>query len=78
MEHKKAVMESRRRKLVDDHKFERHIKKAIKQDIESRKKIFDNLTEEGLNRHEILKNWTYGKEDLHIGQDGGENPEQSN
>ena len=41
MEHQKAVMESRRRKLVPDQKFERHFKRAIKRDIESRKSIFD-------------------------------------
>lgn len=78
MEHQKAVMESRRRKLVPDQKFERHFKRAIKRDIESRKSIFDTQTESGIVRRETLKNWNYGKENLHLGQDGGESPEQSN
>lgn len=50
MEHKEAIKESRQRKLVDDDKFERHFRKAIKQDIDSLKKIFTNQTEFGHNK----------------------------
>ena len=58
MEHLKAVMESRRRKLVDDHKFERHFKRAIRQDVNSRKIIFDDQTEFGINRRQRYKSLT--------------------
>jgi hypothetical protein len=55
MEHIKAIRESRQRKLVDDHKFERHFKRAIRQDISSRKNIFDCQTENGINKRESYK-----------------------
>ena len=48
-------MESRRRKLVDDHKLERHFKRAIRQDVNSRKIIFDDQTAFGINRRQRYK-----------------------
>lgn len=56
MDHIKAIMESRHRKLVDDHKFERHFKRAVKRDIDSLKRIFDSQTENNVERRELNKN----------------------
>lgn len=58
MEHIKAIRESRQRKLVDDHKFERHFKRAIRQDVKSRKIIFDDQTEFGIIRRQRYKQLT--------------------
>ena len=58
MEHIKAIRESRQRKLVDDHKFERHFKRAIRQDVNSRKIIFDDQTEFGIIRRQRYKQLT--------------------
>jgi hypothetical protein len=52
MEHIKALRSSRNRKLVDDHKFERHFKRAVRQDIDSRKRIFDSQTENNIEKRE--------------------------
>jgi hypothetical protein len=56
MKHMEAVFASRRQKLVPDDKFDRHMKRARVQDICSRKKIFDEQTENGLQRSETRKN----------------------
>ena len=37
-------------------KFDRHMKRARVQDIDSRRAIFDRQTEEGINRQEDRKN----------------------
>ena len=58
MEHKKAITESRKRKLVPDDKFDRHMRRARLQDMSSRKKIFDDQTENGLSRMESRKQLT--------------------
>ena len=55
MDHIKAIMESRHRKLVDDHKFERHFRRAVKRDIDSLKRIFDSQTENNVERRELIK-----------------------
>lgn len=56
MEHQKAIQVSRHQRLVPDNKFDRHMKLARLQDIDSRKQIFDNQTENGLKRRENIKN----------------------
>lgn len=55
MEHQKAIQVSRHQRLVPDNKFDRHMKRARLQDIDSRKQIFDNQTENGLKRRENIK-----------------------
>ena len=55
MEHQKAIQVSRHQRLVSDDKFDRHMKRARLQDIDSRKQIFDNQTENGLKRRENIK-----------------------
>ena len=56
MEHQKALTESRHKKLVPKDKFDRHMKRARVQDIDSRRAIFDRQTEEGIIRQEDRKN----------------------
>lgn len=58
MEHQKAIIASRNQKLVPEDKFDRHMKRARLQDISSRKQIFDNQTERGLDRRESRKQLT--------------------
>lgn len=58
MEHQKALIVSRRQKLVPHDKFDRHMKRARLQDIDSRKQIFDDQTETGIIRRESRKNLT--------------------
>jgi hypothetical protein len=55
MEHPEALKASRQQKLVPDDKFDRHMKRARLQDINSRKRIFDDQTEMGLARSESRK-----------------------
>lgn len=55
MEHQKAIQVSRHQRLVADNKFDSHMKRARLQDIDSRKQIFDNQTENGLKRRENIK-----------------------
>jgi len=55
MEHKKALQVSRRKRLVPDDKFDRHMKRARLLNISSRKKIFDDQTENDLARRESRK-----------------------
>jgi hypothetical protein len=55
MEHPEALKASRQQKLVPDDKFDRHMKRARVQDIDSRKKIFDGQTGSGLERRESRK-----------------------
>ena len=58
MEHQKAIQVSRHQRLVPDNKFDRHMKRARLQDIDSRKQIFDDQTEIGLARRERRKQIT--------------------
>ena len=58
MNHLNAITESRHKKLVPDDKFDRHMKRARLQDINSKKLIFDNQTENGLVRAESRKQLT--------------------
>jgi hypothetical protein len=58
MEHQKAITSSRHQQLVPDDKFDRHMKRARLQDIDSRKQIFDDQTEIGLARRESRKQLT--------------------
>ena len=58
MEHKKAVSMSRLRKLVPNDLFDKQMKRARQRDINSRKSIFDNQTEIGLERSEYRKQLT--------------------
>ena len=55
MEHPEALKASRQQKLVPDDKFDRHMKRARLQDIDSRKQIFDGQTETGVVRRESRK-----------------------
>lgn len=55
MEHSEALKASRQQKLVPDDKFDRHMKRARLQDINSRKQIFDDQTGNGLQRRESRK-----------------------
>lgn len=56
MEHPEALKASRQQKLVPPDKFDRHMKRARVQDIDSRRAIFDRQTEEGIIRQEDRKN----------------------
>ena len=55
MEHQKALIESRHKKLVPDDKFDRHMTMARENDTESRKTIFDQQTADGIIRQEERK-----------------------
>ena len=55
MNHQRAITVSRQRKLVPDDKFDRHMKRARLQDIDSRKKIFDEQTLKGIVSREERK-----------------------
>lgn len=50
MTHKEAIKASRQRKLVPDDKFAHHIRRARVNDIESRKAIFNEQTNDRENR----------------------------
>lgn len=54
MTYKEALQVSRRKRLVPDDKFERHIKKAKRNDHSSRKSIFKVQTQDGETRHKYL------------------------
>lgn len=56
MNHLQAIQASRRNRLVPKDKFDRHMKRARVQDIDSRRAIFDRQTEEGIIRQEDRKN----------------------
>jgi hypothetical protein len=58
MSHQEAIKSSRQQKLVPDDKFDRHMKRARLQDIDSRKKIFNDQTEIGVARRESRKQIT--------------------
>ena len=58
MEHQKAIQVSRHQRLVPNDKFDRHMKRARLQDIDSRKQIFDDQAEIGLARREHRKQLT--------------------
>lgn len=47
------INRSRRNKLVEKDKFDRHMKRARLNDIESRKSIFSLQTADGIARNEI-------------------------
>jgi hypothetical protein len=55
MEHSEALKASKQQKLVPNDKFDRHMKRARLQDINSRKQIFDDQTDNGLQRRESRK-----------------------
>lgn len=55
MEHQEALKASRQQELVPDDKFDRHMKRARLQDIDSRKKIFDEQTLKGIVSREERK-----------------------
>ena len=55
MEHQKALRMSRHQKLVHDDKFDRHMRRARLQDLDSRKQIFDTQTCNGEERRESRK-----------------------
>jgi len=55
MEHQKALIASRRKKLVSDDKFDRHMTRARENDTDSRKTIFDQQTADGISRQEERK-----------------------
>ena len=55
MEHQKAIKASRQKRLVPDDKFDRHMKRARLQDIDSRKQIFNDQTGNSLERRESRK-----------------------
>lgn len=56
MTHQKAINASRQRRLVEDDKFDRHMKRARISDIDSRKIIFDQQTKDGIKRREMIVN----------------------
>ena len=58
MIHQEAIKASRNRKLVPDDKFDRHMRRARLQEINSRKQIFDEQTGEGIARLESRRNIT--------------------
>ena len=55
MTHLESIQASRRKRLVPKDKFDRHMKRARVNDIDSRKAIFDRQTEEGISRSESRK-----------------------
>lgn len=56
MEHQEAIKASRQKRLVPDDKFDRHMKRARSNDIDSRKTIFDQQIADGISRLEERKN----------------------
>lgn len=56
MEHQEAIKSSRNRKLVPNNKFDRHMKRARANDIDSRKTTFDRQTEDNIKRREMIVN----------------------
>lgn len=56
MNHKEALKESRQTVLVEDDKFDRHMKMARVRDIESQKAIFDQQTGDGKSRRQERRN----------------------
>ena len=56
MTHQEAIKASRKRKLVPDDKFDRHMRRARVKDTDSRKSIFDCQTESGERFRELVKN----------------------
>lgn len=53
---KEAIKASRQRRLVPDNKFDRHMKRARLQDIDSRTKIMCEQTLDGVERQNEHKN----------------------
>ena len=56
MEHQEAIKSSRNLKLVPNNKFDRHMKRARANDIDSRKTTFDRQTEDNIKRREMIVN----------------------
>lgn len=56
MNHQECIKQSRRKKLVDADKFDRHMERARLNDIASRKRIFDLQTNIGVDRHTQREN----------------------
>ena len=55
MNHQNAIQASRRKQLVPDDKFDRHMTRARVNDADSRKTIFDQQTADGISRQEAIK-----------------------
>ena len=55
MTHQESIKASRQHKLVEDDKFDRHMRAARVRDIDSRKAVFDRQTEDGISRSENRK-----------------------
>ena len=55
MTHQESIKASRQRRLVEDDKFDRHMRAARVRDIDSRKAVFDRQTEDGISRSENRK-----------------------
>lgn len=55
MNYKDAVKSARNRHLVDDNKFERHFRNALKRDLASKKEIFTNQTAHRDERDETVR-----------------------
>lgn len=55
MTHQETIKASRQRRLVEDNKFDRHMRAARVRDIDSRKAVFDRQTEDGISRSESRK-----------------------
>ena len=56
MTHQESIKASRQRRLVEDNKFDRHMKRARVNDIDSRKTTFDRQTEDSIKRREMIVN----------------------
>lgn len=56
MNYLESINASRRRKLTPQDKFDRHMRKARLQDIDSRKNIFISQSTDGAERSESRKN----------------------
>ena len=56
MTHLESIQASRRRRLVPNDKFDRHMKRARVKDIDSRKAIFNRQTENDISRREARQN----------------------
>ena len=56
MTHQELIKASRQRRLVENDKFDRHMKRARMSDINSRKTTFDLLTEDSIKRQEMIAN----------------------
>lgn len=56
MNYKENIKQSRNKRLVPEDKFDRHMKRARRTDVESRKSAFCRLNESGNERRERVAN----------------------